>query len=106
MPGIANLLRRIWPRVFGTTVKPSYGSSGLESGTLWQQVWQSGFPKKDHFEDHCFSVLTGRSTAPGNITTRSDKLELTPPTAYKHHENYTRYSEETEHEDRNYGYQG
>jgi hypothetical protein len=106
MPGIANLMRRAWPRVFGTTVKPSYGSSGLESGSSRNKYAKASSPRKILSKTTVSVSYTGRNNAPDNVSTRSDELELTPPTAYKQHENFTRYSEETGHEDRKYGYPG
>ena len=109
MPGIANLMRRVWPRMLGTTVKPSYGSSGLESGSNKYKV---SSPRKILSKTTVSVSYTGRSgtnysnTAPDNSSARSDEMELTPPTAYKQNDNYTRYSEETGHEDRKYGYSG
>ena len=102
MPGIANLLRRIWPRMFGTTVKPSYGSSGLESGS-------NKYRERKILSKTTVSVSYSGRTAGAqadSLSARSDEMELTPPTAYKQHDNYTRYSEETGHEDRKYGYSG
>jgi hypothetical protein len=32
MPGIANLLRHVWPKVFRTSPEASYAESGSESG--------------------------------------------------------------------------
>lgn len=107
MPGIANLMRRIWPRVFGTTMKKSYGSSGMESGNSGNKYSKGSSAKKIVSKTTVSVSYTGRNGAPTDAhSTRSDELELTPPTAYKQHENYTRYSEETGHEDRKYGYQG
>jgi hypothetical protein len=106
MPGIANLMRRIWPRVFGTTVKKSYGSSGMESGSTGNKSAKNSTPRKILSKTTVSVSYTGRGNPPDNVSTKSDELELTPPTAYKQHENYTRYSEETGHEDRKYGYQG
>ena len=105
MPGIANLMRRVWPRVFGTTVKKSYGSSGLESGFSASKK-SSGTPKILSKTTVSVSYSGGRNKNQDNYSTKSDELELTPPTAYRQHENFTRYSEETGSEDRKYGYRG
>lgn len=33
MPGVANLLQQLWPKVFNTSSEASYADSGPESGT-------------------------------------------------------------------------
>jgi hypothetical protein len=105
MPGVANLLRRIWPRLFGTAVRPSYGSSGIESGS--KKYENAASPRKILSKTTVSVSYTGRSSQPtngDNVSARSDELELTPPNAYRDQDNYTRYSEETGHDDRKYGY--
>lgn len=111
MPGVANLLRRIWPRLFGTAVRPSYGNSGIESGS--KKYESSGASPHQILSKTTVSVSytgrNGQATNGDNVSARSDELELTPPNADRDRDNYTRYSEETGetgHEDRKYGYQG
>ncbi|KIW00117.1 uncharacterized protein PV09_08299 [Verruconis gallopava] len=104
MPGMANLLRRAVPRVFGTTVKHSYPSSGDGSNNSYGKFSSGQTPQKIVSKTTVSVSYTGRNKVPDNNSTKSDELELTPPTAYKQHENYTRYSEETGNEDRKYGY--
>ena len=106
MPGIANVLRRVWPRVWGTTVKKSYGSSGLESGSNGNKYDRVGSRQKILSKTTVSVSYSGKGQQSTQESRVSDELELTPPTAYKQHDNYTRYSEETGggNEDRKYGY--
>jgi hypothetical protein len=101
MPGMANLLRRIWPTVFGTKAR-SYPSSGEGSGNSGGKFRGVASPKKILSKTTVSVSYAGRGDAMNNDSksARSDELELTPPTAYKQHENYTRYSEETGRENR------
>jgi hypothetical protein len=102
MPGMASLARRIWPKVFATTKVKSYPSSGGQSDKSGGKFGRVSSPKNILSKTTVSVSYTGRDGVPDNKSARSDEMELTPPTAYRQHENYTRYSEETGGEERNY----
>jgi hypothetical protein len=103
-PGLASLLRRIAPKVFGTTHKASKYSDGpydlnKNSGTgssiapkgiytktsvLVAYADQTSYKKRDQYGDQ---LDTARP--------RSDELELTSRTDYRPQGNSTRYSEDS-----------
>jgi hypothetical protein len=107
MPGIANAVRRFWPKLRSTYADPklsqnvSDGSQTLDTGDDHTRVAPS---KKIRSRTTVSISYADLRSMPSNISARSDELELTPATPYRQHEAHTRYSEESGNDDRKYGY--
>lgn len=113
MPGMANAIRRFWPKFLSTHARTSRGTSAhLDTHKTGSKYGRVSSPKGIHSKTTVSITYADRSTiSKDNNSARSDELELTPPTAYKQHESHTRYSEESgretiSHEDRKYGFHG
>ena len=94
-PGLAGLLRRVWPKVFATTKGSNGSNPTYETGN--RNIASTKSPKTIFSKTTVSIAFAERgATAPDSGSTRSDEMELTPHTNYKQHENYLRYSAESE----------
>jgi hypothetical protein len=103
-PGLASLLRRVAPKVFGTTHKASKYSDGSYDLQKQSATGGSSGPKGIYTKTSVSIAYADRNSYkkrdPYGDTLDinrppSDELELTPRTNYRAQENYTRYSEES-----------
>lgn len=98
-PGLASLLRRMAPRVFGTTHKASKYSD-MSSDSHKQSGTGSQANPKGIYTKTSVSVAYADRSAYKNRDiphdAKSDELELTPRTDYRPQENYTRYSSDSD----------
>ena len=94
IPGIATLLRRIWPNIFDTGKGSSDPSSSEASQENKKPPRVNSAHKKHIYSKTSVSVaFTDRNKVAHDATsTRSDELELAPHTDYQQHETHTRYS--------------
>lgn len=100
-PGIASLLRRMSPKIFGT-IKASKHSGDSYDST--ENSGRKSTPKIFAKTTVTLDSYSARPSAQDNVRyaarniasdARSDELELTPRTDYKRYENYMRYSEDS-----------
>lgn len=115
MPGLANAVRRFWPKLMSTytetKISRTAGTSGgggthtQESGSGDNYAKVGGSSGKKIRSKTTVSIsYADLKSLQDNVSARSDELELTPATPYRQHEAHTRYSEESGTEDRKYGY--
>ncbi|KIW07006.1 uncharacterized protein PV09_01901 [Verruconis gallopava] len=90
MPGIASLIRRVWPRAFGTTKGNSYMNSEPFSSNLDQKMQSS-----KNIQSRTIISVSFASRDAAMKDEHSDEFELTPGPGFRHQGNYTRYSEES-----------
>lgn len=111
MPGVANAIKRYWPKFMNTyaQTKQSWSSSNggqsFSNGDNDQQPTVA--PPNNIRSKTTVSISYADARAmPSNVSTRSDELELTPASAYIQHEVYTRYSSDSSRGDRKHGFTG
>ena len=102
-PGLASLLRRMAPRVFGTTHKASKYSDMSSDSHKQSRSAGTPAPQGIYTKTSVSVAYADRSAyntrgAYGDraADAKSDELELTPRTDYKPQENYTRYSSDSD----------
>ena len=110
MPGLANAIRRFWPKFLSTysqtKSKHLSGTAGLHTLNSNSEYGRDPMSRKIRSKTTVSITYAEHPPMPDSHSARSDELELTPPTAYKQHESHTRYSEDSSTEDRKYGYHG
>ena len=111
MPGLANAIRRFWPKFLSTYSQTKSRHLSTTNGGLHTLNSNSEYAASRKIRSKTTVSITyaEHPPMPDSRSARSDELELTPPTAYKQHESHTRYSEDSsseDREDRKYGYRG
>lgn len=113
MPGLANCIRRFWPKFLTTRASRGSRPTNRASGSGNKYDKMDGSKRTIHSKTTVSITYADRCPISDNTSSRSDELELTPPTGYKQHDSAAaRCSRESSiegrshNEDRKYGYHG